>query len=259
MVRATNSAGVYSFPMGIGGTTVSFLPIMVTPALPVKGRYAVVLVDNDATHDGFDRSLTETGLDHVHGSYYYKVSSTATSNVKVFFDEQVIGDVDDVAQWTSFPRWESLSAFVQHNTPPIQSFASFSFAPAILKPVAVKNQVLVINSVPSYAVPKRRLDGGYYLTIDGVLWFKYDEEYNIDPSNDFLSYKLFDDLNVLKFGISEDGTDLATGSPTPSVTYGDNRYDINFSGLLIQDDFYNLELVNRKNEKRYIRFQHDEL
>ena len=103
--------------------------------------------------------------------------------------------------------------------------------------------------IPSYAKLKPSLDGGYYNTIDGVLKVELDEEYN-DTDLVFNIYNdLYDPQNPSKTHLS---------MTMPTIGYGDNRLEYDFTcpgSNCLSSGIYILEIINGKNEKRYIRFK----
>ena len=93
----------------------------------------------------------------------------------------------------------------------------------------------------SYAVLRKKLDGGYVWLPDGMLRFQFEEEYPED--NDQLSWKIYDANNQVK-----------QGAGSFPVVYGDNRFEINISPL-ISIGYGVLEVSNNKNEKWYLKFK----
>jgi hypothetical protein len=98
--------------------------------------------------------------------------------------------------------------------------------------------------LPSFAVMKKRLDGGYYQTANKTLYFKFEEEYSV-PAGTKLNYRIYNKQRV--------GVQLQQDN----VVYGDNRYSINVSSLTA-NDYYTLEVENSKNEKWLLRFKVNE-
>lgn len=110
-----------------------------------------------------------------------------------------------------------------------------------------------ISIVPnySYAILKRKLDGGYYLMKDNVLRIKYEEEYSITTGS-VLSYKLY------KFG--SNGKELFSSNstgPSAVIKHGPNYLELSFGfgANGIRNGFYILEVTNNKDEKWYLRIQ----
>jgi hypothetical protein len=98
--------------------------------------------------------------------------------------------------------------------------------------------------LPSFAVMKKRLDGGYYLTASKILYFKFEEEYSVAAGTK-LNYRIY---NKQRTGVQ---------LQQDNVVYGDNRYSINVSSLTA-NDYYTLEVENSKNEKWLLRFKVNE-
>lgn len=112
--------------------------------------------------------------------------------------------------------------------------------------------VLITNSIASFCYPiaspyvklRRTIDGGHYLANEGILNVEYDEEYN-DDELEFYVYQ--------ETGNNEVGESSWTISP---ISYGDNRLSFSFTNTTcLANGYYILEIVNKKNEKRYLRFK----
>ena len=100
------------------------------------------------------------------------------------------------------------------------------------------------EGIDQYAELKKKPDGGYMKVIDGRLRFKYVEEYPDEDGS--LDYIIFDNLH-------EDVT-ANSGNLTPgTVSFGDNRFSLDVSGL--PPGYYLLEVANEKNERNYLRFK----
>lgn len=108
----------------------------------------------------------------------------------------------------------------------------------------------------SYAVLQRKLDGGYYLVVNGKLIFKFDEEYN--DTDGKLNFNIY---NQKHEKIIESSA-IPAALQLPSA-FGDNRYILNIldcsitGGGHIRSGVYTLEIINEKNEKWYLRFKHE--
>jgi hypothetical protein len=100
---------------------------------------------------------------------------------------------------------------------------------------------------PTYtqqAILKKKLDGGFYVTDNGHLFFQYNELYKGGP----LNYKITNSLGVVVL----DGVRLPQ-----TKKYGLNKYqlNLNFRTEFIPDEFYVLEVINDKNQSEFLRFQ----
>ena len=96
-----------------------------------------------------------------------------------------------------------------------------------------------------YAPMLKVLDGGYHTSYDGILRFRYDEEYNDQDQG--LQYNIYN----VAHNVVADETDAAV-----TVVYGDNRREIDIrpSGVCLPKGYYVLEITNEKNEKFLLRF-----
>lgn len=111
---------------------------------------------------------------------------------------------------------------------------------------------IVIMLPKGYAEVKKKLDGGFYTTVNGKLFFKYSEEY----ADATLTYKILDykkePMNISYTQERKYGDNLMR-------KYGDNYYSLNLSNCsynLVDGDFYILELTNDKKEVFVLRFKY---
>lgn len=89
-------------------------------------------------------------------------------------------------------------------------------------------------------------DGGTYLCKGQKLLFLYDEEYNSTSSA--LTYNLYQLSNNSIYTQADESV---------TISYGTNEcvLDLGSNGLDLDAGYYLLEVVNAKNEKRYLRFK----
>lgn len=109
--------------------------------------------------------------------------------------------------------------------------------------------------VQEFAIPERKLDGGYYTIHEQKLLFKFDEQYN--DTDGKLKFNIYNEANSVVY------SSVSMGTSSPSIIYGDNRYSIDLSNsayfvsgqTMPNNKFYILEVINEKNEKWYLRFK----
>lgn len=109
--------------------------------------------------------------------------------------------------------------------------------------------------VEEYAIPEKKLDGGYYTAHYQKLLLKYNEEYK--DTDGKLKFNIYNDANVIVY------SSASMSSSAPTVLYGDNRYTIDLANTsyyvagqsMPNNKFYILEVINEKNEKWYLRFK----
>jgi hypothetical protein len=112
------------------------------------------------------------------------------------------------------------------------------------------------NTTTPYFTLQRKLDGDFYYVSNGRLLFKYDEEYN--DADHKLTFSIYGDHNNL---LTSDALLPASMMGSIYTVYGDNRYELNLANCAISPNgylpngYYVLEVMNEKNEKRYLRFK----
>ncbi len=107
----------------------------------------------------------------------------------------------------------------------------------------------------SYSEVKRKLDGGYSVVVNGKLKFTMNEEYQLSASK-YLPFKIYDKNHVVMEESTINGVVLNGSIPPFPLNFNDNRWEINISSIpgMIVGEYYTLELLNSKGEKRYLRF-----
>lgn len=125
-------------------------------------------------------------------------------------------------------------------------FGSSDNTNAALKPIIIIK--IKIPKPPQFDILRRKLDGNYYQTSQGVLAFKFDEEY---ISNGVaLEYKIYDkNRNVV----------ISNASPNANVysSYKDNRFVINLLNInpSLPSGYYVIEVKDKKGEIFMLRFK----
>lgn len=110
----------------------------------------------------------------------------------------------------------------------------------------VGSTTVELISLP-YAHLNKIPDGGYYQCVQDKLLFKFDGQY----ATTGLKYNVYDKANTLVASNS-----IANVANSLIVNSGDNRYYLNVSSSsFLSGAYYNLELINEKNEKLYLRFR----
>ncbi|MBO9702040.1 MAG: hypothetical protein J7604_17665 [Sporocytophaga sp.] len=255
-VRNSNSTSDYLFPVGAKNSSGTWIyrPIIIQPKQATAGVYSVKAVYNTVTaHSVYDlgtslipRPSTPPPYP-LNEKFYHKIERTSgpAADVTIFYDQSLDGSFNTIGQYkTTTNKWEAVTSVLAG---PVAS-------PLIsLKAASVNDftspEFLIANGyvqVPlySYAVLKSKPDGGYYLTENKQLKFRFEEEYSV-PTGASLTYRVFDKSRSLKTLQNQ------------TVSYGDNRYNVDVTSL-IAGDFYWLEVENSKNEKWYLRFKINE-
>ena len=102
---------------------------------------------------------------------------------------------------------------------------------------------------------KDHLDGGHYYAYYNYIRFQYNQEYEVDFFQK-LAYKIYDKDHTLVGGVDINGVALVAGSTVLNNEVGENRYDLSFGSLsLIINEYYTLEVLNDKNEKKVLKFK----
>lgn len=122
LYRNANVNSVYLFPVGSSVGANRYRPVEITPTTTQAGKYGVRMVNNDATPDGFDRTLVDTIVCRVNDLFYHRINRPV-GNVPVtitsYFDPVADQNWDLLAHWTVSPaQWNGMdvtTASIQGN------------------------------------------------------------------------------------------------------------------------------------------------
>lgn len=109
------------------------------------------------------------------------------------------------------------------------------------------------NAETDYAELRKKVDGGNILVMEGLLKFTYDEEYAIAVN--YLPFNIYNTQRSIV--ASSDGLGSVTGISTPLVYQEDDaRYVIDISAVssMSVGEFYTLEVIDSKGNKKYLKF-----
>lgn len=113
LVRSMNSTTAYLFPVGSSIPPARFRPVSVRPLTASANTFAVRMVNNDATTDGYNRATRDPALGVINGGWYQKINHTAGASLAEF--SIYADDVQDaIASWPllKLTQWG-------HNAPPV--------------------------------------------------------------------------------------------------------------------------------------------
>lgn len=107
--------------------------------------------------------------------------------------------------------------------------------------------ISTICEANSYVELSKKIGGELYRIVNDKIYIKYREEYN---------------EATFKFNIYDDSNSLVADNQSLTVNafdgYGDNRLEISLQGAGVNFSlgYYILEIINKKNEKWYLRFKY---
>lgn len=238
----------YLFPLGKGG---KYNPVEVTPLAAEIGSYTASLVATAAN----SLSSVTTKAQSVNSGFFhqiYKTGALTIADVSIFYDEGKEGPFDRILTWSkSLSKWD----FLQGGS---GSIMSGGLKGIIARGVALSayntlnpgNTLFVLGVIShanttnttSYPVLKKELDGGFYVTQNGVLRFQFEEEYAVDNSN--LTYRVYNAKRTVLFN-----------SSGLKESRGHNFYQLNVNVPELEyGEYAILEVENAKGEKWYLRF-----
>lgn len=105
-----------------------------------------------------------------------------------------------------------------------------------------------------YVSLKDHIDGSFYTATEGMVFFKFFEEYK---GNGSMTYRLKDDkLQDVKINIEGDsgsGIEGETGSAGVLKKLGNNLFSLSLNNKSVRSGFYTLEVQNEKRETFYLK------
>lgn len=104
------------------------------------------------------------------------------------------------------------------------------------------------NKSLKYVVLKNQLDGSYYTAYDGLVYFKFSEEYKSQGEFKFILTN--DKSQPVEADIKKDDN---SNEKTALKQSGSNLYELNLNGKKMKPGFYTLEVKNEKNESFYLK------
>ncbi len=134
LVRNTASTSSYLFPVGSSVGTQRYRPVDIIPQSSANSSFQVRMVNNDATTDGYDRSVTDTAFCNTEANFYHLIGRTSGSSdaiFKFYYDEAADGYWDRVGNWQT-NVWNSVgnvslmisSPFNSLTTPILSDFSN---------------------------------------------------------------------------------------------------------------------------------------
>ncbi|MFH2140928.1 MAG: hypothetical protein ABIJ97_00795, partial [Bacteroidota bacterium] len=140
--RATASNSTYEFPVGSSNGILRYRPVEIIPASANLNTFTVRMINNDATIDGYDRTLLETGICAANPDFYHRINRTAgtdVADISIFYDEIADGLWIGAAQWNIIPTtlWEDVGFVNVTSAAPlsdvaVQNWNDFTTEPYIL-------------------------------------------------------------------------------------------------------------------------------
>ncbi|MFH2141432.1 MAG: gliding motility-associated C-terminal domain-containing protein [Bacteroidota bacterium] len=124
--RATANSAAYLFPVGSSTGTLRYRPVEISPVNASVNTYSVRFVNNLATSDGYDISLTDTNTCMLNPDFYHRInrtSGTSAAGLAIFYDEIADGLWDGLAHWMTTPSnlWLDAGNITQTSGTPLNN------------------------------------------------------------------------------------------------------------------------------------------
>lgn len=170
-----------------------------------------------------------------------RLKITSSNLIQIYINDNLL---------SSFQRPSNGAIMLRaHSLKPYEGFDNIitSFDCAINQPL----------STIEYAELKKDMDGGFTFALEGKLKFTFDENYLINESLKFVPFSIVDKTQEVL--ASSDLNGVVFGNVLP-IEYknDDGRYELNLSNVqgMNLGDFYTLEILTPKGDKKYLKFQY---
>ena len=102
--RATNTSNEYVYPLGSTVGTNRYRSVLITPATTNQNNYAAILINKDATLDGFNLTQNDNSMCLLNNLFYHKIENTLggdSATLKISYDNLQDGYWDSQADWNT--------------------------------------------------------------------------------------------------------------------------------------------------------------
>jgi len=139
--RNTSLSSSYLFPVGSSIGTTRYRPIEIMPSSTNSNTYTVRMANVDATTEGYNRSLLDTGICMANSTFYHQINRTAgvdAIELTMYYDEIADGLWENMGYWTTLPSlWKKASNTIHtlgapFNNVQASNWNNFSNEPYIL-------------------------------------------------------------------------------------------------------------------------------
>jgi len=112
LVRYTTVVDTFLFPTGWNRNgTIIYRPIEMMPSDPQLQHFAVRMVPDDPTYDGYDVNVKAADVTGVNTSFYHLIKqfdSNAPADLSIYYDPATDGAWKSIGRWQVVPQWQDL-------------------------------------------------------------------------------------------------------------------------------------------------------
>ena len=109
LLRHTNQASAYFYPVGSVQGTARFRPVNISPENANAAAFKVRMANVDPTTEGLDRTQTAFRVCTVNPNFYHRISrttGTTDATVELFYDSNTDGNYSDIGKWMVTNLWD---------------------------------------------------------------------------------------------------------------------------------------------------------
>jgi gliding motility-associated-like protein len=129
LVRYTTVVDTFLFPTGWNRNgTIIYRPIEMTPSVTQLQHFAVRMVPDDPTFDGYDVNVKAADVTGVNTTFYHLIkqfNSNAPADLSIYYDPVRDGQWKSIGRWQNVPQWQDLQDVIveqpQSRFPPFRN------------------------------------------------------------------------------------------------------------------------------------------
>lgn len=139
LYRNTNVTASYLFPTGSSLVVTRYRPAILIPNIASSNTYGVRMVNNNASDDGYERTLVDSFVCRTNPYYYHlirQVGGSQPTDIRLFYDQAADSLWDGMAHWRTQPNnfWNDMSPVTHTVATPLSSVTRQAWTDFIPQP-----------------------------------------------------------------------------------------------------------------------------
>jgi gliding motility-associated-like protein len=128
LLRETNTAAPYLFPVGSDSGSFRYRPVLFTPLNANINAYKVRFCNVDPGMEGFNPDTKASFICQVNPNWYhrfYHISGSDSASITIMYDTISDGLWNNIAHWQNVPQWQSIQADAIVSGTPFNEISKF--------------------------------------------------------------------------------------------------------------------------------------
>lgn len=153
LVRYTNSALAYNFPLGTPSSTGNpfyFRPLDIKPQSGNTDSWEAMIA-KDPTADSYDVNILDNQLCRVNPLYYHRIDGISPADMKFYYNSSVDGRWTDVGHWVT-NQWNYTSVATSNNSGGFSSLEIKGWNNYTPDPFALASKKFLVDAGPNTAI-----------------------------------------------------------------------------------------------------------